>query len=61
VFDQEKNRWFTWNEGDWQPHSAADAPVISHPHFTGTGTRTLQDNGTRAIEDLFTRSFDAPS
>ena len=61
VFDQEKNRWFTWNEADWQPHAASDAPVITHPHFTGTGTRTLKANGARAIDQLFTRSFDASS
>jgi hypothetical protein len=33
--------------------------VITHPHFTGTGTRTLQPNGLRAIDELFTRSFGA--
>ena len=38
--------------------SAATAPVITHPHFTGTGTRKVHDNGKRAIEDLFTRSFE---
>jgi hypothetical protein len=31
--------------------------VITHPHFTGTGTRTLEANGMRAIEELFARSF----
>ena len=34
------------------------APTITHPHFTGTGTRKVHDNGKRAIEDLFTRSFE---
>jgi hypothetical protein len=61
VFDQDKDRWFTWNEGDWEPYGASDGPVITHPHFTGTGTRTLQANGARAIDQLFTRSFDASS
>jgi hypothetical protein len=61
VFDQDKDRWFTWNEGDWEPHGASDGPVITHPHFTGTGTRRLQANGARAIDRLFTRSFDASS
>ena len=32
-------------------------PVISHLHFTGTGTRTLRENGKKAIDDLFRRSF----
>lgn len=58
VFDQEKDGWFTWSEGVWRP-VAGDGPVITHPHFTGTGTRTLQPNGQRAIEGLFDRSFGA--
>ena len=36
---------------------AAEGPVIMHPHFTGTGTRSLQPNGRRAIEQLYDRSF----
>src|SRR5215467_3980207 len=39
VFDQQKDRWFTWTGSDWQPRTAADGPVIAHVHFTGTGTR----------------------
>ena len=57
VFDQEKDRWFTWTGNEWQPRANADSPVITHPHFTGIGTRTIHANGTRAIEDVFTRSF----
>ena len=56
VFDQDKNRWFEWTGDLWAP-AAAGQPVITHPHFTGTGTRTLQENGARAIEALFDRSF----
>jgi hypothetical protein len=61
VFDQERNFWFTWAGSDWQPRGANDGPVITHPHFTGTGTRTIRDNGVRAIEELFSRSFRASS
>ena len=58
VFDQGKDAWFWWNGDVWnQVHHQDAAPVIKHPHFTGTGTRTLQDNGRRAIEELFARSF----
>jgi len=60
VFDQEKNDWFTWTGSAWQARGASDGPVITHPHFTGTGTRTLKDNGRRAIAALFTRSFSTP-
>ncbi|HET9264808.1 MAG TPA: hypothetical protein VFO14_17285 [Vicinamibacterales bacterium] len=56
VFDQEKNGWFEWTGSSWK-YRARDTPAITHPHFTGTGTRTMQENGRRAIEDLFTKSF----
>jgi hypothetical protein len=57
VFDQEKDRWFKWADDQWQPFGSSEGPTIAHSHFTGTGTRTLQANAKRAIEELFTRSF----
>ena len=56
VFDQDKNSWFAWT-GDLWTSVGQHEPVITHPHFTGTGTRTLSENGARAIEALFDRSF----
>lgn len=55
VFDQDRDGWFTWSKDHWTP--CTDAPVITHAHFTGTGTRNLAENGAKAIEDLFARSF----
>ena len=55
VFDQEKDGWFCWTGADWKKQGV---PEITHPHFTGTGTRKIHDNGKRAIEDLFTNSFE---
>ena len=57
VFDQEKDGWFSWTGGEWTA-LGNNPPTISHPHFTGTGTRRVQENGKRAIEELFTRSFE---
>jgi len=57
VFDQDKNSWFSWTGEDWEKRSSANGPLITHPHFTGTGTRKLTANGKRAIEDLLNRSF----
>lgn len=54
VFDQGKEGWFHWQEERWVP---IEAPVIRHPHFTGTGTRLLEEKGRRAIAGLFDRSF----
>jgi hypothetical protein len=58
VFDQDKDTWLRWGGEGWNQLWKHDAPVITHPHFTGTGTRELRDNGRKAIEDLFSRSFD---
>ena len=57
VFDQGKGHWCRWSGSSWDALAASDAPVVSHPHFTGTGTRTLQESGKNAIEELFARSF----
>lgn len=55
VFDQERDGWFAWKGDAFQPISP---PKIEHPHFAGTGTRFLAENGRRAIAELFERSFD---
>lgn len=57
VFDQTKNGWFEWTGEAWESRRDATSPVVTHPHFTGTGTRTLESNGREAIEGLFERSF----
>ena len=58
VFDQDRDAWFHWNGAAWDQLDASNQPVIGHLHFTGTGTRTLRDNGRREIDALFRRSFD---
>ena len=55
VFDQEKDGWFEWSGDGWQSRRN---DKITHPHFTGTGTRKIHENGKRAIEELFTNSFE---
>ncbi len=55
VFDQTKDGWFRWTGTAWEP--PAEPPVISHAHFTGTGTRHLEANGQRAIDELMARTF----
>ena len=57
VFDQDRDAWSRWTGDGWKALDAATLPVIGHPHFTGTGTRTLRPNGLQAIETLFQRSF----
>ena len=57
VFDQEKDGWFEWSGETWTPRT--DTPIVTHPHFTGTGTRHIHENARRAIEDLMTKSFES--
>ncbi len=54
VFDQTKRHWFRWRGDGW---TEVEAPRIRRTRFTGTGTRFLNDAGSKAIEDLFERSF----
>ncbi|MBN2797556.1 MAG: hypothetical protein JXX28_00250 [Deltaproteobacteria bacterium] len=53
VFDQEKNGWFFWNGEGW----VSGTPTIHTVHFSGTGTRYLNEVGQAALNDLFQRSF----
>lgn len=54
VFGQKRNGWFKWEKEEW---IEVKTPVIAHRHFCATGTRFLEDNGKKAIEELFQRSF----
>jgi len=56
VFDQDRGGWFRWSGLAWDAMSA-EVPIITHPHFTGTGTRHIKDNAKKAIDELFDRSF----
>jgi len=53
VFDQDKKVWFAWKDNTW----VAETPVLRDDTFVGTGTRNLDDDGIRAIHDLFETSF----
>ena len=57
VFDQERDAWSTWAEDRWAEIADSAPLCIGHPRFTGTGTRFLEENGRRAIRELFERSF----
>jgi hypothetical protein len=57
VFDQDKDGWFRWSGSEWEALGRSQPPAITHAHFTGTGTRTIRDNGRQAIADLFARSL----
>jgi len=52
VFDQEKERWFSWQHQEWEPSQ----PRLPEGTFSATGTRNLSESGKRAIQDLFAAS-----
>lgn len=54
VYDQEKKQWMAWRNRTWTP---VDPPMITTTRFTGTGTRTLSDEGRAAIQSLFEKTF----
>jgi hypothetical protein len=56
AFDQERKRWFRWDERDWVPETP---PAITRERFVGAGTRSLSEAGRAAIRALFERSFGA--
>ena len=53
VYDQSKRGWYQWTGDEW----SAGLPTINSVHFTGTGTRYLDDHGRDAIFDLFARTY----
>ena len=55
VYDQSQSAWLHWQETEFR--LCETPPTITEKHFTGTGTRTLDDGGRQAIVDLFQRSF----
>jgi hypothetical protein len=53
VYDIERHDWFAWRNGTW----VTDLPTIKHNTICGTGTRNIPEEGVKAIQDLFARSF----
>lgn len=54
VFDQSRDGWHRWVSDAWQECAP---PTIGRLRFSGTGTRFLSENGQRAIDELFQRTF----
>ncbi len=53
VYDQAKDKWYSWKQGAWVP----DNPQIAHETFVGSGTRNLTEKGKQAIDRLFEEAF----
>ena len=53
LFDQVRNQWFTYKNNAWVK---TDIPILTK-NFAGIGTRNLNENGKKAIEDVFSKTF----
>ena len=53
LFEQTIGRWFVWLHGNW---ILTDTPKLT-PNFAGIGTRELQANGIKAIEEVYKETF----
>lgn len=56
VFDQNKDKWFRWSYTALRFVEIAE-PSISYQDFAGIGTREIKQNGIKAIEDLYKKTF----
>jgi len=57
VFDQNKNKWFRWSYAALKFMELRTPPKITYQNFAGIGTRNLNENGQKAIIELFERTF----
>jgi hypothetical protein len=62
VFDQNKNKWFTWGnttekEGLFSKKGfiETNTPILTK-NFAGIGTREINDNGRKAIENVYKKT-----
>ena len=57
LFDQEQNYWFYWDYREEKFKIVYEIPMITNFNFAGIGARLINDNGIKAIEQLFIKSF----
>ena len=57
VFDQDKDKWFRWSYSAFHFIEIKEVPIISVQNFAGIGTRELQQNGYKSIENVYKITF----
>ncbi len=57
VFDQDKLKWFRWSYNSLRFVELKVTPKITDENFAGIGTREINSDGVKAIEDLFNNTF----
>lgn len=54
VFDQERKQWFSHIDGKW---SISQTPILTK-NFAGIGTRNINDDGKKAIEEVYLKTIE---
>lgn len=56
VFEQNDNNWYVW---DYSVNNflKVDEPILTK-NFAGIGTRNINENGIKAIENIYKKMFD---
>lgn len=57
VYDQANKSWYTWNGTDF---IKTETPTLT-ANFAGIGTRQVNEDGRRAIEEVYTKSLGMPT
>lgn len=57
VYDQIKLNWFRWSYSTMSFIELNQTPKIKTQNFAGVGTREINQFGIKAIEDLYTNTF----
>lgn len=58
VFEQELNQWFHWDYSDKKFSLLSKIPKIKTADFAGIGSRSINEKGIKAIENLFRKTFE---
>jgi hypothetical protein len=57
VFDQIKLKWFRWSYSTMSFIELKETPIIRTQNFAGIGTRQINNDGIKAIEDVYSKTF----
>lgn len=57
VFDQKRDKWFKWSYIK-EEFVECEIPKITSQNFAGIGTRKIQQNGIKAIQDVYKKTFE---
>lgn len=57
VFDQVKKEWFKWSYNSMSFVVLKETPKISFQNFAGIGTREINEDGIKAIKELYEKTF----